>query len=112
MELVNEPAIESIEDEKDSALRKGKRPAEDAPELIVEVIEVEAPQEQKVKRQKRTERFPAEIKVRPVRERRQSSYSLSRGFLDDKEFETMEKQYSKQEIRRAAFYDTSSYSTL
>lgn len=111
VEVVNVPAVENIEGEDDLALRKGKRRAEDAPEMLTEVTDMEQAPEQKQKRQKRTERVPSEIKVRPVRERRQSSYSLARGFLDDKDFETMEKQYSKQEARRAAFYDTSSYST-
>lgn len=109
MEVVSDPAVEIIEGEDDLALRKGKRRAEDAPETLSEVTDMEVAPEQKQKRQKRTERVPSEIKVRPVRERRQSSYSLARGFLDDKDFETMEKQYSKQEARRAAFYDTSSY---
>lgn len=93
----------------ESGPRKGKRKPDTDQHVEEDTDDVVNESAPKAKRSKRSERPPPEPKVRPVRERRQSSYSISLGFLDDKAFEDMEAHSSKVEQRRAAFYDTQSY---
>lgn len=110
-EVALEPTEEQLDRTGENGQRKGKRKPEGDIVDNHEVDEQNLEAPPKAKRSKRSERTPAEPRARPTRERRQSSYSISRGFLDDKAFESMEIRSSKIEQRRAAFYDTQSYRT-
>lgn len=60
---------------------------------------------------KRSKWADTEPRARPARERKQSSYASRYGFLDEAAIQDLENHTSQVEKRRAAFYNTQSYSS-
>lgn len=59
----------------------------------------------------KTESIAPEVRTRPMRERKQPTHLLASDFLDESAFASLESRSLLIEHRRAAFYDSKSYST-